>query len=168
MKKILRWTLIALGTAFLVLQFIRPAKNRSDEPQARNISLAFPIPTGVDSIIKRSCLDCHSNNTVYPWYAEVQPVGWWIQSHIDDGKKEMNFDEFSSYRPMRQFTKFQQIAEQIEEDEMPLPSYILLHRNATLTQDDKVVLTDWVTAMRDSMKNWYPADSLQRPRRQSQ
>ena len=167
MKKILRWILIVLGAVFLIVQFVRPAKNHSDEPQSRSISLTFPIPSAVDSILKRSCRDCHTNNTDYPWYAEVQPVGWWLQGHIDDGKSELNFDEFASYGLMRQFTKFQQIAEQIEEDEMPLPSYLIMHENARLTQDEKMILMDWATAMRDSMKNWYPADSLQRPRRRS-
>lgn len=168
MKKIFRWVLITLGAAFLVLQFIRPTKNESSELQPEHISASFPLPPEVKSILDRSCRDCHSNNTAYPWYAEVQPIGWWIKGHIDDGRDELNLDEFSSYRPMRQFTKFQQIAEQIEEDEMPLPSYVLLHKNSRLTADDKLTLTDWATAMRDSMKNRYPPDSLQRQRRQGQ
>ena len=168
MKKTVRWILIVLGGAFLILQFIRPDKNYSEKPQEGKISLTFPIPSDLQTILKRSCFDCHSNNTTYPWYAEVQPVGWWLKSHIEDARDELNFDEFGTYRPMRQFTKLQQIAEQIEEDEMPLPSYLFLHRDARLTPEEKTILTDWVTAMRDSMKVWYPADSLQRPRRRPQ
>lgn len=168
MKTIIKWFFIILGVPFLILQFIRPDRNHSDQRPTAHISQAFPIPPDVQTILERSCLDCHSNNTDYPWYAEVQPVGWWLQSHIDDGKDELNFDEFASYRPMRQFTKLQQIAEEIEEEAMPLPSYVFMHSDSRLSTDQKEVLTEWVTAMRDSMKARYPADSLQRPRRRQE
>lgn len=164
MKKILRWSLLVLGAAFIVLQFIRPPKNHSEGFQPNTISKAFPISPEVETILRRSCFDCHSNNTMYPWYAEVQPVGWWLRSHIDDAQRELNFDEFASYRPRRQFGKLQEMAEQIDEELMPLPSYLLMHRDARLSADGKTMLADWVVAMRDSMKVWYPPDSLQRAR----
>ena len=63
----------------------------------------FPVPVNVMQILRRSCYDCHSDSTVYPWYAEIQPVGWWLNSHIEDGKRGINFNRFGSYRLMRQY-----------------------------------------------------------------
>lgn len=162
-KKIVRWTGLVAAGAIVIVQFIRPARNRRMTDEAP-IASKFPVPANVDSILKRSCYDCHSNQTVYPWYAEVQPVGWWLQSHINDGKRQVNFDEYASYRTFRQFRKFHDIKEQLDEDEMPLPSYLFIHRYARLSAEEKTLLVEWSEAMQDSMKAWYPADSLRRQR----
>jgi len=163
LKKVLRWTGMVLAGAFAIIQFIRPTWNER-EPNETPIGAKFPVPSNVQTILKRSCYDCHSNQTVYPWYAQVQPVGWYLQDHINDGKRSMNFDQFLSYRPFRQFHRFGDIKEQLDDDEMPLPSYLLIHRYAKLSPEDKTVLIGWSEAMRDSMKAWYPVDSLQRRR----
>jgi hypothetical protein len=156
--KILKKVLLVLAIAFIVIQFVRPEKNLSNF-QAPEQALA---PPEVQRIIKSSCYDCHSNNTRYPWYSEVQPVAWWLGSHISDGKKELNFDEFADYRLRRQYRKLGEIEEQIKKDEMPLPSYLWIHKDAILSADDKSVLINWSVAMRDSMKARYPIDSLER------
>lgn len=166
MKKILKQILLGLGAVFLIAQFIRPSWNVSTEIPVGRISNAFPVPEEVDVVLRRSCYDCHSNNTVYPWYAQIQPVGWWLQSHVNDAKQEVNFDEFASYRPMRQYRKLQEIAEEVDEDLMPLPSYLYIHSDARLSDDEKTLIMEWTGAMRDSMRVWFPPDSLQRPRRQ--
>lgn len=92
---------IVLLIAFIVIQFIHPAKNQSGGDQPNAIAKAYPVPHEVADILKVSCNDCHSNNTAYPWYNNLQPVAWWLKSHVDDGKKEVNFDEFASYPPKR-------------------------------------------------------------------
>src|ERR1700751_2314896 len=98
-KKILMAVLII----FIGIQFVRPEKNESKEMSATDIANMYVIPQDVSAILKKSCYDCHSNNTVYPWYAEVQPVGWWMNSHIEDGKDEVNFSEFGTYSAARQY-----------------------------------------------------------------
>ena len=165
-KRIAKWICLGLCGAFLVAQFIRPTWNISGEPPTANITHSFPVPIEVETLLRRSCYDCHSNNTRYPWYSQIQPVGWWLQSHIDDAKRQVNFDEFASYRPMRQYKKLQEMAEQVDEDLMPLPSYLFVHRDARLSEEEKTVLTSWTGEMRDSMRVWFPPDSLQRPQRQ--
>ena len=158
----LKRILFALVAVFAVLQFVRPPKNVSNGNVANDINTKFSVPPDVQQILQTSCYDCHSNTTRYPWYAEVQPAGWWLNSHIQKAKRGVNFSEFAGYRPRRQFIKFKQIADQVSEEEMPLPSYLILHADAKLLPEQRDKLVAWANAMRDTMKGWYPLDSLER------
>ena len=160
--KILKRILLGLALLLLIAQFIRPAKNTGDT--SRDITAAMNVPEDVDIMLRTSCYDCHSNETRYPWYAEFQPVGWWLNDHIQDAKRELNFSEFKNFRVRRQYVKLQESAEQIGKDLMPLPSYLILHTGSNLSQQQKERLISWITASRDSMKKTYPPDSLERRR----
>jgi hypothetical protein len=158
--KILFYTLLI---ALLLIQFYpKPTKNVAESINANDITLAHNVPADVQQVLKTSCYDCHSNNTVYPWYAKIQPVALWLGNHIEEGKDELNFSEFGSYSIRRKFKKLEEINKQVKEDEMPLSSYTVIHRNAKLNDSKKLLLANWVTALRDSMKANYPADSLKR------
>jgi hypothetical protein len=160
-RKILYGLLIVL----VVIQFIRPGKTNDPVVTANTVDAAFPVQASLKETLKTSCYDCHSNKAEYPWYTNIQPVGWWIQHHINEGREELNFDEFAQYSPRRQFRKFEEIGKQLEEDEMPLSSYTLIHGNAKLSEAQKKELSNWCGAMRDSMQLHYPADILRmRPR----
>jgi len=162
LKKILKRTFQILLLAFIVIQFFRPAKNRSEGVSANDITKVYAVPENVQAILKTSCYDCHSNNTVYPWYSQIQPAAWWLDDHIQEGKRELNFSEFASYRIGRQYRKLNEINEQVKEGEMPLDSYLWIHKNAKLDEQQKLALANWVTAVRDTIKANYPADSLVR------
>ena len=162
LKTILKRFFQLLILALIVIQFFRPAKNKSEGISKNDISTLYPVPTDVQDILKTSCNDCHSNNTVYPWYAEVQPVAWWLNEHIEDGKKDLNFSEFASYRPRRQYKKLEEINELVKENEMPLNSYLWIHKDAKLSDQQKLTLANWVEATRDSLEARYPIDSLVR------
>src|SRR5689334_4746496 len=116
----MRRFLVVLLVILIVIQFIRPAKNISNDLLASDISRVYTVSENVSGILKKACADCHSNNTVYPWYAQVQPVGWWLNNHIREGKKELNFSEFGSYPIARQYKKLDDMAEQVNKGEMPL------------------------------------------------
>ncbi|MGE5107263.1 MAG: heme-binding domain-containing protein [Sphingobacteriales bacterium] len=150
--------LIVLLIALVVIQFFHPAKNQSGGDQPNAIAKAYPVPQDVADILKVSCNDCHSSNTAYPWYNNVQPVAWWLKNHVDDGKKELNFDEFASYTPKRARKKMNEIIEQIKEGEMPLNSYLWIHRNAKLSDAQKQTVLNWAQQLRDSiaLKNKLP------------
>lgn len=152
--------LIALLFIFIIIQFIRPAKNQSSEIAADDISKHFTVPQNVQMILQRSCNDCHSNNTHYPWYSNIQPVYWWLQKHINDGKKELNFSTFASYTPKRQVHKLNETIEQIKSGEMPLNSYLWIHHDAKLNTTDQKALTDWATTLKNEIAtaNQLPAD----------
>ena len=162
LKKILKRTFQILLFAFIVIQFFRPTKNKAAEISNNDISKIYQIPQDVQSILKTSCYDCHSNNTVYPWYVEIQPAAWWLEHHINEGNKELNFSEFASYRIGRQYRKLEEINKEIKEDEMPLDEYLWVHKAAKLNEQQKLLLATWVTALRDTIKANYPADSLVR------
>ena len=161
-KKILKRTFQVLLLAFIVIQFFRPAKNKAEGIGNNDISKLYPVPEDVQTILKTSCYDCHSNNTVYPWYAEVQPAAWWLNDHITDGKKDLNFSEFADYPIRRQYRKLEEINDLVKKDAMPLESYLWIHKDAKLNEQQKLTIANWVTGVRDNMKATYPPDSLVR------
>lgn len=131
---------------FLLIQFIRPAKNKNSSPSNTGIDNLYSIPNAVQTLLKAACYDCHSNNTVYPWYAEIQPMGWSMNKHIIHGKKELNFDEFGTYSKMKRRSKLKSMASQITDGKMPLPSYQWLHPDANLSSAEKEMLLEWTAA----------------------
>ena len=162
MKKIIKNLFLLLLVALVVIQFIHPPKNNADEANLMTIDISkvYVVPDSVTQILKTSCYDCHSNNTVYPWYSKIQPVAWWLNDHIEEGKREINFSEFATYRIGRQYKKMDEIIKQVKEDEMPLSSYTLIHKNAILTQNQKLAISNWASTIRDIIKATNPADSL--------
>lgn len=158
--KILKWIVLTLAGVFVVLQFIRPERNVAPASTEGDISEVVEVPEDVAAMLDRSCFDCHSNTTRYPWYAEIQPVGWWLASHIREARKELNFSEFASYRPRRQVIKLGQIGDEVHEEKMPLPSYLIAHSEARLSPEQRARLVGWAAAAQESLKNRYPPDSL--------
>ena len=159
-KKILKRIFLVLLLGFIIIQFFRPAKNKSEGISNNDITKVYTVPQDVQSILKTSCYDCHSNNTVYPWYSYIQPVTWWLDDHIKDGKKDLNFSEFASYRIRRQYKKLEEINDLVKKEEMPLVSYLWIHKDVKLNDQQKLILATWVTAVRDTIKATYPPDSL--------
>lgn len=161
MKKKIGYILLA---GLIIIQFFHPEKNINPTEAAalNDISKVYAVPENVHSILKTSCYDCHSNNTYYPWYNNIQPVAWWLNHHVEEGKRELNFNEFATYRIRRQYKKMEEVIDQLKEDEMPLSSYTLIHRDAKLSQDQKLVLSNWADAIRKDMESKYPPDSLKR------
>lgn len=157
--KIVKKILIGLLIVLVVMQAFRPAKNLSGD-KTKDISVSYVVPEDVKSILAKACNDCHSNSTRYPWYSEVQPVAWWLNDHIIDGKRHMNFNEFDSYRIAKQYKKLEECIKEVKEGGMPLSSYTIIHKDAILSDTEKQALFNWCEVLRDSIKARYPADSL--------
>lgn len=153
--------LLGLLAALVIIQFFPIEKNQSDD-QLYAVSKKYEVPENVEAILKVACYDCHSNKTEYPWYSKVQPAAWWLANHVDEGKRELNFSNFITRPVAVQNHKFEEIAETVEKKEMPLPSYTYLglHKEANLTDDQRKTLVNWAHAQMDSLKAQYPADSL--------
>lgn len=164
MRKILKTILILLLIAFILIQFIKPEKNAGEEITANQITAVQNIPEEVQQILKVSCYDCHSNTTTYPWYSKIQPVAWFLDDHIVEGKKEVNFSTFATYPTYRRYKKFKEINKQVQDGEMPLTSYTILHRDAILSAGQKNILENWAKESMKEMEAKYPADSLVRPK----
>ncbi|MFZ1799971.1 MAG: heme-binding domain-containing protein [Chitinophagaceae bacterium] len=157
----IRKILLLLLVAFIVIQFFRPEKNISATKSANDITMVYPVPENVQQIFARSCNDCHSNNTQYPWYAEVQPIAWFLADHVKDGKDELNFSEFGTYRIARQNKKMKETIKEIKEGEMPITSYTLLHGDAKLSEADKQTVISWCESVQKTLQEKYPPDSLE-------
>ncbi|HUZ57911.1 MAG TPA: heme-binding domain-containing protein [Hanamia sp.] len=164
MKKILKVIIVILVIALITIQFIRPAKNQGEEMAANQITAVQQVPEDIQQILKVSCYDCHSNTTRYPWYENIQPVAWFLNDHIVEGKKEVNFSIFVTYPVYRRYKKFKEIQKQIKDNEMPLFSYTILHRDAILNPDQKSNLITWAANAQKEMEAKYPADSLVKPK----
>lgn len=147
-KKI-AWGLLA---TLVLLQFIPASVNKTGVVSEMDIMARYPVPSAVQSVLEKACYDCHSNNTSYPWYARVQPFRLWIDGHVKDGKKELNFSEYGAYSKKRQFNKLRSIGESLEEGTMPLKSYRFLHAGAKLTDAQKAAVLKWVNDMRHLME----------------
>ncbi len=160
----LRQLAIVFASAILVAQLVRPDFGPEPKADRKPIRDAVAVPEEVDALLRRSCYDCHSNSTVVPWYGKVQPVAGWLAGHVRDGKSELNFEEFGSYHPRRQYRKLEEIAGEVRSDAMPLPSYLYVHWTSRLSDAERTQLYDWVESAREEMRQRYPLDSLQRRR----
>ncbi|RYE23800.1 MAG: cytochrome C [Sphingobacteriales bacterium] len=147
MKKILLILLLLL----IAIQFIRPARNNAESKPNTDITMAYNVPLNVQQIMDKACRDCHSDYTNYPWYDKIQPVAWWMDHHVEEGKQELNFSQFASYSGKKKAHKLEEIVEQVEQNEMPLNSYTWMHKDAKLTEAEKVDLVNWAKALRQQI-----------------
>src|SRR4051812_4780623 len=129
--------LLVLLVIIIGIQFIHPARNRSTADQTNSIASIYPMSANVRNILGKACMDCHSNNSIYPWYSKIQPVDWWMTNHINEGKRELNLDEFKSYNLSRQYHKLEELGKQVKDREMPLNSYTWIHKEAILTDAEQ-------------------------------
>ncbi|WP_040506499.1 heme-binding domain-containing protein [Leptospira wolbachii] len=128
--------LILLGV-FLILQFFPIA--RTNPPVTSEIQTTAEIK----EVLKRSCYDCHSNETVWPTYSYLFPASLLISHHVEEGREELNFSEFGLLAERKQNKKIYEVWEQVDEGEMPPRDYLLLHPSAKLSDKDKEVLKAW-------------------------
>ena len=150
--------LIGLLVIFLVSQFFRPALNKGNAFASTDITHIVPVPDTVLSILKTACFDCHSDYTNYPWYNRITPVNWWLNDHIIEGKRHLNFSKFNTYSFKRKLKKLEEVAETVEKHEMPLDSYLWIHKEAKLNDAQIKMLVEWCKisedlVMRDSLNN---------------
>jgi hypothetical protein len=132
----------------VVMQFIQPTKNRSEQVISDNdISKVYAIPQDLHQTFITKCYDCHSNNTNYPWYVNIQPIGWWLAAHVHDGKEHLNFSEFKNYSAERAEHKLEELGEVSEDKSMPLQAYTMFHENTELTEADQKAISEWLVSI---------------------
>lgn len=142
----------------IVVQFIQPTKNISDEGviTAGDISKVHPISNDVHNVLVKKCYDCHSNTTNYPWYFHVQPIGWWLAAHVHEGKEHLNFSTFNQYPEKKANHKLEEIGEVLEDGSMPLKAYTILHEGTEITPSDKEAINGWLRSLNIQVKNQIP------------
>lgn len=149
MKKKTLWILL---TVFIVIQFFHPKQNNDSTIGANHIYNQYATSNDVKIILDKACYDCHSNYTKYPWYSKVQPIAWFLNYHINEGKHHLNFSEFGTYNAKRKAKKMDEVSEVLKENEMPLSSYTLIHSDAKLTNAEKATLINWAKQIEDSIR----------------
>ena len=130
----------ALATGLIVLAIQVVPVDRSNPPA----KLEIPAPAEVHSLLERSCYDCHSNRTQWPWYSYVAPVSWFVVDHVHDGRQDLNLTEWPAMDNEAQQFYLVEMKKMIEGDEMPLRSYLLLHWSARLSDEDRETLLAWI------------------------
>ena len=151
MKKWIKRVIIIGIIVIAGLQFIPVHRNISTETLSTDFIQTFNPPEKVADLISNSCYNCHSNNTSYPWYSYIQPVGLYLQGHINEGKEHLNLSEFGNYSARRQNSKLTMMIDQIENNQMPLPAYTLIHRDAKLSGGDKKLVLKYLQSLKDSL-----------------
>lgn len=143
-KKIATGLLIIL----IAMQFYRPEKNIAEGEYVAAFEAETKPSKTVQQILETTCYDCHSANTVYPWYNTIAPVSYWLDDHIKDGKKHLNFSDWQNYSAKKKDHKLDELIEEVEEGEMPLNEYTWTHKEAKLTEEQKKSLIDWAKTTR--------------------
>ena len=151
--KLVKKILIVLLIALVLLQFYPPEKNASGViPETDLIVMAQP-PGPVGDILKNSCYDCHSNTTNYPWYNNIVPVSYWLADHIEHGKEHLNFSVWGEYDAKKKAHKLEELIEEVKQHEMPLNSYLWMHSEAKLSEEQMETLIRWADALRLSYQS---------------
>ncbi|SFI16972.1 heme-binding domain-containing protein [Halpernia frigidisoli] len=158
MKKIL----IVLLLAFVIIQFFPIDKTNPPVNNGTDFLVVKNTPENVAKIIKTSCYDCHSNESKYPWYSSIQPSAWFLKDHIEEGRKHLNFSNFATYTVKQQSRKLEEAAEEIQGGDMPLSSYTMIHGDANMTAEQKVLVINYFKEMSNDIRilNNLPADQV--------
>ncbi|MCP9290613.1 heme-binding domain-containing protein [Gracilimonas sediminicola] len=138
---------------FIILQFFGPDTSSPAADPSKDFIVNSQPPEQVTSILKSACYDCHSYQTNYPWYSNIEPVSWWLQDHIEHGRDEFNMSLWSDYSSNRADHKLEEAIELVEEEEMPLPSYTWVHGDARLTPEQRDLLTEWFSSLRTKISD---------------
>ncbi len=139
---------IAVLTILIVMQLFRIDKKNPPVIAENDFLTLSGASPDVQAIIKASCYDCHSNTSIYPWYSNVAPVSWWVKHHINEGREHLNFSEWGKYTAKKADHKLEECVEMIQEGEMPMSSYTLVHRESKLSEEQKLMLVNWFSSLR--------------------
>ena len=150
--KIVKIIALILLVGFVGIQCVPTDLNQSDTVPKTDFLLVNNTQENISALLQESCYDCHSNNTEYPWYNKVQPVAWFLEDHINEGKEELNFNEWDAYSNRRKNSKLKSIISQVKDDEMPLASYTLIHKDAKLSNSEKTLIIDYMKNLKETLK----------------
>ncbi len=157
--KWLKRALVALATLFVVAQVIRPSMTNPPVDESRTLQAKAQISPEVYAILERSCNDCHSNKTEWPWYSQVAPVSWYLSNHVSDGRRQLNISDWAGYDTRRATRKLDEMCDQVKSGEMPIKSYLLIHPRAKLSDADRQAICNWTEQERARLSTSQPAAS---------
>lgn len=148
MQRVLRWFVIIVAFVFGVAQLKRPARVNLPVDEARALETHVRVTPEVEAMLARSCNDCHSQKTQWPWYTNVAPVSWFVVEHVNDGRRHLDFSDWARYGRRDADQLLEAICEMTRNGSMPMSSYTLMHADARLTAADVQTLCGWTNAER--------------------
>jgi hypothetical protein len=147
--RILKWVVVVIACLIVAIQFIRPVKSNPAITQSQTLQAHLSVTPQVAAILDRSCNDCHSSATRWPWYSNVAPVSWFVIDHVNEGRANLNFSEWGRYSPREARGLLDQICKEVKAEAMPLSSYTPLHPGSKLSVEDRTTLCDWANSERE-------------------
>lgn len=151
LRKTAKLVLLVLGGLFVVIQFFRPDRDNPPEDPTRTLQATLSPPAAVEAILDRACADCHSNRTRWPWYTNIAPVSWFVADHVHEGRRELSFSRWADYKVDRQARKLAGMCREARSGDMPLGSYVIIHRDAKLSKADVQTLCEWTAREHDRL-----------------
>ena len=151
-RKILKWAAIAVALVFVGIQFVPTRMTNAAVDESRTVGARLRVTPEVNAILARSCNDCHTQQTRFPWYSRVAPVSWLLDDHIREGRDHLNFSDWAAYDAEEQDLLLQNICRITRRGAMPIPSYLYIHRDAKLSEADVKTLCDWTNSERDRLE----------------
>ncbi len=135
--------LLILAVVLIVIQFVGPSRTNPPVNAEKTIQAELPVPDHIDRILRRSCYDCHSHETKWPWYSYVAPVSWLVIHDVNEGRRHVNFSQWADYSPRKKPKALEEIYEEVSEGTMPLKQYLWIHREARLSRQEVEAVTTW-------------------------
>jgi hypothetical protein len=140
---LLKRIVIGLAIVFAGMQFLRPDRTNPPVNAGQSVQATAQVPTEVGAVLRRSCFDCHSSETRWPWYSGVVPMAWGVANHVEEGRAKFSFSDWGTYPPRKRVAILEKICDEVREGRMPLREYLWLHRDATLSEADWKSVCDW-------------------------
>jgi hypothetical protein len=158
------WAVVIVVALLVIAQAARPDMSLPNSDPAHAIDKAAAVPPAVDEILKRSCYDCHSSKTRWPWYSKIAPSSWLLARDVNAGRKELSFSEFATYQPRKQYHKLEEACDQVKQGDMPLWFYLPLHPGAKLSDADKQTFCTWTQQVRAQIAAVHPEAATPGPK----
>ena len=143
MRKTFSRILLGLLVLFIGIQFIRPDQSNPVADPSLSLAAVSAPDARVKEILQRSCYDCHSNESRWPWYSQVAPISWTVAHDVEEGREHLNFSTWGQYPPDERIHLLEEICEEIEKGKMPMGNYLLMHPEADLTDEETILLCQW-------------------------
>lgn len=151
MKRQLQWMGVVILAVMAGIQFIRPDRTNPPVDPSLTVQVHLELPSAVDTLLRRSCYDCHSNETRWPWYSNIAPVSWMVTRDVHEGRRILNFSEWGNYKMGKMLSMLERVCDESTFGNMPLPSYLLLHPGAGLSAEEIQLLCEWSEAEMDRL-----------------
>ena len=143
MRRAFRWAAVAAVVVMAGIQFVRPPRTNPATDPARTLAARMEVPPAAAAVLERACRDCHSNETRWPWYSNLAPVSWWVIDHVDHGRSHFNYSDWARYERSDALRLLRNVCDMSRQEKMPMPSYLVMHRSARLSERDVAALCDW-------------------------